>query len=67
MSHQEQAKYKYIIYIEGNVSAYRGAFLFSMGSVVIWIKSNFKLWFEKKLKHRENCILIEPDFQRILQ
>jgi hypothetical protein len=57
-----QSKYKYIIYIEGNVAAYRGAFMFAMQSVVIWVKSlKFHLWFEPRLEHKKNCMLVEHD------
>jgi hypothetical protein len=62
LSHQQQTYYKYIIYVEGNVSAYRGAFLFSLKSVVLWIKSNkYYLWFEPKLIDNVNCIFIKND------
>jgi hypothetical protein len=66
LSHQEQSKYKYILYIEGNVSAYRGAFLFSMGCVVLWVKSHkYKLWFEPHLKDMVNCIIINNDLSNL--
>lgn len=66
LSHSQQAKYKYILYVEGNIAAYRGAFLFSMGSVVMWVKSRkYFLWFEPLLKNKVNCIIIEPDLSNL--
>ena len=62
LSHEEQEKYKYIIYIEGNVAAYRGAFLFGFGSVVLWVRpEKYFLWFEKCLKDGENCVFVKHD------
>lgn len=67
LTHEEQTHYKYIIYIEGNVSAYRGAYLFSFGSVVLWVKSSkYHLWFESLLKDKNNCIMIENDLSDLV-
>lgn len=62
LNHEQQSHYKYILYIEGNAAAYRGAYLFSFGSVVLWVKSKkYYLWFEPFLQHRRNCIFIKND------
>jgi hypothetical protein len=67
LSHQEQTTYKYIVCIEGNISAFRGAFLFSLNSVVLWVKPmKYFLWFEPYLKDKHNCVFIEHDLSNLL-
>lgn len=65
MSLQEQRGYKYVIYVEGNVLAYRLAYLFSTKSVVFYVKSEYEPWFYNKLRHMENCIMIESDLTNL--
>lgn len=66
LTHQQQSYYKYIVYIEGNAAAYRGAFLFSFTSVVLWVKpSKCHLWFETYLEHKKNCIMINHDLSNL--
>lgn len=66
LTHQQQSYYKYLIYIEGNAAAYRGAFLFSFESVVLWVKPyKCHLWFEPYLEHKKNCIMIEHDLSNL--
>ncbi len=67
ISMEDQKLYKYVIYAEGNTAAYRGAYLFSFGSVVLWIEpTKYKLWFEPLLKDRKNCVLIRPDLSNLM-
>ena len=47
ISMQEQSKYKYILNIEGNSAAYRLSYLLSLGCVILNVKSENKLWWEK--------------------
>ena len=47
MSMQEQSKYKYILNIEGNSAAYRLSYLLSLGCVILNVKCENKLWWEK--------------------
>lgn len=67
MTLQEQRQYKYVLYIEGNVFAYRLAYLFSTKSVVFYVKSEYKPWFYDKLKHMENCIMIDSDYSNLAE
>lgn len=67
MTLQEQRQYKYVLYIEGNVYAYRLAYLFSTKSVVFYVKSEYKPWFYDKLKHMENCIMINNDYSNLAE
>lgn len=62
MTMDQQKKYKYVVYAEGNVGAYRGAYLFSFGSVVLWIRPyKYRLWFEPWLKDKKNCMMVKSD------
>lgn len=66
ISMEDQKMYKYVAYVEGNTAAYRGAYLFSFGSVVLWVEPmKYKLWFENMLKDRKNCIFIKPDLSNL--
>ena len=54
----EQSRFKYVLYIEGNVVAYRLTAMFGMGSVVVYVKGEYQPWFYKLLRHRHNCIMV---------
>lgn len=64
--YEQQLEYKYHIYIEGNVAAYRGSALFNLGGVVLWVKSlKYHLWFEPYLEDKKNVIFIENDLSNL--
>jgi hypothetical protein len=54
----EQSRFKYLLYIEGNVVAYRLSAMFGMGSVVVYVKGMYQPWFYGMLKHKHNCIVV---------
>jgi hypothetical protein len=59
VSHEEQAKYKYILNIEGNVAAYRfGGEFKHRNSVIMKAESSYLLWFEPFLKNHQDYLLI---------
>ena len=58
---EEQKKYKYVIYIEGNSAAYRLSYMLSNDYVVLIVKSKFKLWYEELLKEYEHYVPIKED------
>ena len=61
VSHEEQQKYKYRIYIEGNSAAYRLGEMLLSDSLVIFVKSKFKLWIEQFLEPNKHYIEVEHD------
>lgn len=68
LTHEQQSHYKYVMYIEGNVAAYRAAYLFSMGSVIIWIQSpKYHLWFEPYLEDNVNCVFVKHDLSDLAE
>jgi hypothetical protein len=65
VSMNDQRQYKYVLYLEGNVFAYRLAYLFSTQSVVFYVESEYKPWFYDLLKHMHNCIMIKRDLSNL--
>jgi len=61
VDHEQQAKYKYIIYIEGNSAAYRLSYLLNRNSLVMKVNSKYKLWFEHLLVPYEHYVPIKED------
>jgi len=61
LSFVDQCKYKYILNIDGFVSAYRLGKDFSSGSTVIKMKSpgGYKLWFDNLLKENKNYLSVD--------
>lgn len=52
----EQSNYKYLLYVEGNVAAYRLSGMFAMGSVVVYVESEYKPWYYDLLVDKVNCV-----------
>lgn len=63
---EKQSDYKYIINIDGHVSAYRLALELSMGSVVLMVESKYKLWFHKFLKEGVHYVGVKRDLSDLL-
>lgn len=61
VSMEEQSKYKYVIYIEGNSAAYRLAHMLKFNSLILKVDSKYKLWFEDLLKPYKHYIPIKHD------
>jgi hypothetical protein len=61
MNLTEQASYKYIINIDGHVSAYRLSAELGTGSVVLLVQSMYKLWFSDELKPYVHYVPINSD------
>jgi len=61
LSFVDQCKYKYILNIDGFVSAYRLGKEFSSGSIIIKMKSpgGYKLWFDNLLKENKNYLSVD--------
>jgi hypothetical protein len=59
LSLAEQSNYKYQIYIEGNVAAYRISSMLAVNSLIIYLESDYTFWYSHLLVHKENCIKIK--------
>jgi len=65
----EQAYYKYIIHIDGHVSAYRLTRELYSGSLLLIVKSpkNYSMWFTPLLKEYVHYIPIKEDLSDLIQ
>jgi len=57
----QQTKFKYLLDIEGNVSAYRLAFTLASGSLVLKVDSQYDAWFSKLLEHGVHYVPVKND------
>ena len=62
---QEQSKYKYLINVDGHVTAFRLSLELSMGCVILLVDSEWKIWFSKFLVPFEHYIPIKNDLSDI--
>lgn len=67
LSPSEQSNYKYIINIDGHVSAYRLSLELSMGSVVLLVDSEYRLWFRRFLVDGVHYISVKKDLSNLLE
>lgn len=64
---QEQSKYKYIINVDGHVTAYRLSLELSMGSVILLAKSPWKIWYSNLLVPYEHFVPIKEDLSDLIE
>ena len=64
---QRQSDYKYIINIDGHVSAFRLSHEFSYGSVILIVDSDYKLWFSHLLKPYVHYIPVNRDLSNLFE
>ena len=63
----QQSNYKYIINVDGHVSAFRLSLELSMGSVVFLQKSKYRVWFRKYLVENVHYVSIEEDLSDLYE
>ena len=61
MDIQEQSTYKYILNIDGHVKAFRLGNELRMGSVVLIVESDYRLWFQEFLVDGVHYVSVSPD------
>ena len=66
-SPKEQSDYKYIINVDGHVSAFRLSLELSTGSVVLLQDSKYRVWFRKYLKEYVHYIPIKEDLSNLYE
>jgi len=62
----EQSNYKYIIHIEGHVSAFRLSYELNMNSVILLVDSDWKLWYSDMLKPYVHYIPVKKDLSDLI-
>ena len=65
MSIEEQCGYKYIIHIDGHVSAFRLSLELKMGSVILLVNSGWKMWYSELLKPYVHYVPVDNDLSDI--
>ena len=63
---EQQSEYKYIINIDGHVSAFRLSLELNMGSVVLLVTSNWKIWFFKFLVPYVHYVPVKADLSDLI-
>ena len=61
ISMQNQSRYKYILNIAGNSSAYRLSYLLRSGSVILNVEFENKLWWESKWEPMKHYVPVKSD------
>ena len=67
MTLEEKATYKYILNLEGHVSAFRLGHEFSLGSVLLIQKSKYYLWFSHLLEPMVHYIPINENLDNLIE
>ena len=66
LSPKEQSKYKYIVHIQGHVSAFRLSLELNMGSVILYVKNPWKIWYTDMLKPYKHYVPIKEDLSDLI-
>ena len=67
MSPCEQSEYKYIIHIDGHVSAFRLSYQLSLNSVILLVKSKWNVWFSSMLVPYVHYIPVKEDLSDLIE
>jgi hypothetical protein len=67
LSPQEQSGYKYIINVDGHVSAFRLGLELSSGSCILLAESSYNLWYTQFLKPNVHYVPIKADLSDLLE
>ena len=63
----EQSKYKYIIHIDGHVTAHRLSYELSMNSVILLVKNKWKNWYYDLLNPYTHYIPVKEDLSDLIE
>jgi hypothetical protein len=66
MSLDQQAKYKYILNLEGHVAAYRLSYELSSGSVVLLAGSKWKIWYSDYIKPYVHYVPVAENLEDLI-
>jgi hypothetical protein len=66
MSPQEQNQYKYLLNLDGHVSAYRLSLELTTGSCVLLPASKYKLWYRDMLKPYVHYVPVNEDLSNLV-
>lgn len=63
---KEQSTYKYIINIDGHVTAFRLSLELNMGSVILLAKSEWKIWYSDLLQPYKHYVPVKEDLSDLI-
>lgn len=66
LSPEQQADYKYIINIDGHVSAFRFSLEMNMGCVILVVDSDYSLWFAEDLVEYVHYVPVKRDLSDLI-
>lgn len=66
LSPREQSMYKYIINIDGHVSAFRLSRELSTGSCILLVESPYRIWYRKMLKPWVHYVPVKKDLSDLI-
>lgn len=66
LSRTEQSNYKYIVNVDGHVSALRLSFELGMGSVILRVGSQWEIWYTKYLVPYEHFVPVKQDLSDLI-
>ena len=64
---EEQSKFKYIVSVDGHVSAFRLSLELSMGSVILLVDSKYKLWYRDALVEWVHFVPVTADLSNLIE
>lgn len=67
MSPKDQTKYKYIIHIQGHVSAFRLSQELKMGSVILYVENPWKIWYTDILEPYVHYVPVKSDLSDLIK
>lgn len=67
ISRKEMSEYKYILIIDGHVTAFRLSYELSFNSVPLIVDSDYYIWFSKLLKPYEHFVPIKRDLSDLIE
>ena len=63
----QQSEYKYIIHIDGHVSAFRLSYQLSLNSVILLVKSKWNVWYSNMLIPYVHYIPVKEDLSDLIE
>lgn len=67
MSPEQQSQYKYIVNVDGHVTAFRLSLELNMGSVILLVDSPWKIWYSKMLEPYIHYVPVKYDMSNLFE
>jgi serine/threonine protein kinase len=67
LSPKQQSEYKYIVNVDGHVSAFRLSLELSMGSVILAVNSQWKIWYSNLLIPFTHYVPVKEDLTDLIE